>query len=129
MSTDVSSVQSATQKPATQTLKPEALSTNVAAATVNQQAHQTSTVAELPPQADPTTLRKKLAEAVDHLNEMAQRNNYKLNFSIDEQSSQVIVRVRDAKSGEVIRQMPNEAALRMAHHFADLKGLLSDEKI
>ncbi len=130
MSTDVSSVQSALQMPATHTLKPEAvIATHGGAAPASQQTQPSPGAAELPKQADPATLRKKLAEAVDHLNEMAQRNNYKLNFSIDEQSNQVIVRVRDAKSGEVIRQMPNEAALRMAHHFADLKGLLSDEKI
>ncbi len=74
-------------------------------------------------------MRKKLADAIDHLNEMAQRNNYNLNFSVDSQANQVVVRVRDAKNGVVIRQMPNEAALRMAHHFSDLKGLLNDEKI
>ena len=74
-------------------------------------------------------MRRKLAEAIDHLNDMAQRNNYNLNFSVDDQSNQVVVRVRDAKSGEVIRQMPNEAALRMAQNLSDLKGLISDEKI
>ena len=121
MSTDVSSVQSALQKPAT--LKPEVVSATHGggAAPASQQTQPSPAAAELPKQADPATMRKKMAEAVDHLNEMAQRNNYKLNFSIDEQSNQVIVRVRDAKSGEVIRQIPNEVVVKFAHSLENLR--------
>lgn len=50
-----------------------------------------------------------------------------LQFRVDESLGRVIVSVVDAKSGEVIRQMPSEEALRIARHLAeDRTGLLSD---
>jgi flagellar protein FlaG len=129
MSSDVSSIPVAPPKPAPvpRSHEPAVTATTTAHAEIKANVPQPVTPAE--PKADPALMRQKLAEAIEHLNEMAQRNNYNLNFSVDDQSNQVVVRVRDSKSGDVIRQMPNEAALRMAHHLSDLKGLLSDEKI
>ena len=129
MSSDLSSVHSALQKPASPTRAAEIATPQPAPAVTQPQAASPQANIKLPSQADPAVMRRKLAEAIDHLNDMAQRNNYNLNFSVDDQSNQVVVRVRDAKSGEVIRQMPNEAALRMAQNLSDLKGLISDEKI
>lgn len=130
MSSDISSIQAGPAKPAPQTRVPvQAMAVHAPNAATAEAKPAVVQPATQPPQEDPALMRKKLAEAIDHLNDMAQRNNYNLNFSVDSQSNQVVVRVRDAKSGDVIRQMPNEAALRMAHHFSDLKGLLNDEKI
>jgi flagellar protein FlaG len=130
MSSDVSSIQAGQAKSIAQTRAPvQAVAVHAPSPPPAEAKHAAVQPTAKPPQEDPALMRKKLAEAIDHLNDMAQRNNYNLNFSIDSQSNQVVVRVRDAKSGDVIRQMPNEAALRMAHHFSDLKGLLNDEKI
>ena len=112
MSSDISSIQTGQPTPTPQARTPVQVASihasgNAPAETKQPAAQPTAK----PSQADPALLRKKLAEAIDHLNEM------------------VVVRVRDSKNGDVIRQMPNEAALRMAHHFSDLKGLLNDEKI
>jgi uncharacterized FlaG/YvyC family protein len=32
------------------------------------------------------------------------------------------------KEGEVVRQIPNEVALRVAHNLEDIKGLMQDGK-
>jgi flagellar protein FlaG len=40
-----------------------------------------------------------------------------------------VVTVKSAESGEVIRQIPSETALKVAHNLADIKGLLEDKKI
>lgn len=128
MSSDLSSVHSALQKPTLLTHGAEnAIPQQAPAVTQAQPATPKANIKE-PPLVDPAAMRRNLAEAIEHLNNMAQRNNYNLNFSVDDQTKQVVVRVRDAKSGEVIRQIPNEAALRMAHNLSDLKGLLSDVK-
>jgi len=128
MSSNLSSVHFTLQNPRTMTHGAEiAMPQQFVAVT---QAQTTSPKANIkePPLKDPEEMRRNLAEAIESLNNMAQRNNYSLNFSIDDQTKQVVVRVRDAKNGEVIRQIPNEAALRMAHSLSDLKGFLSDVK-
>jgi flagellar protein FlaG len=40
-----------------------------------------------------------------------------LEFRIDDDSGRVVVSVVDRHSGEVLRQIPNEEALRIAHHI------------
>lgn len=70
--------------------------------------------------------RRELQQAIERLNDQVKKNNYNLSFSVDEASRHVVVRIRDANSGEVVRQIPNETVLRLSEN---LKGLLQDEKI
>jgi len=70
--------------------------------------------------------REELQQAIERLNEQVKKNSYNLNFSVDEGSDYVVVKIRDANNGEVVRQIPNETVLRLSEHF---KGLLQDEKI
>ncbi len=37
-----------------------------------------------------------------------------LEFRVDEQTSMIVVTVKDTQSGDVIRQIPNEEAIRLA---------------
>jgi flagellar protein FlaG len=78
---------------------------------------------------DPETSRRELEKAVERLNEQIKKSSYNLNFSFDKASNHVVVKVRSASSGEVIRQIPNDTVLKLAEHLEDLKGLLQDEKI
>ena len=78
---------------------------------------------------DPETTRRELEKAVERLNERIKKSSYNLNFSFDKASNHVVVKVRSASSGEVIRQIPNDTVLKLAEHLEDLKGLLQDEKI
>jgi flagellar protein FlaG len=47
-----------------------------------------------------------------------------LEFRVDEGSGQMVVSVRDASSGELIRQIPGEAVLRMARQLKESKPSL-----
>ena len=78
---------------------------------------------------DPETTRRELEKAVERLNEQIKKSSYNLNFSFDQASNHVVVKVRSASSGEVIRQIPNDTVLKLAEHLEDIKGLLQDEKI
>jgi flagellar protein FlaG len=51
-----------------------------------------------------------------------------LNFSIDEKLGRPVVTVRNESTGEVVRQIPNEVVVRVAHSIDELKGLLLNEK-
>ena len=54
--------------------------------------------------------------------------NKSLQFRLDESSGRVIVSICDAETGEVIRQVPGEEALRIAQDLENrLSGML-DEK-
>ena len=52
-----------------------------------------------------------------------------LNFSVDEVSKRIMVSVTDRRTGEVIRQVPSEAILKVAHNIEALKGVIFDKNI
>ena len=68
--------------------------------------------------------RKQLEEAVVALQEFAQAVRRGINFSVDDGSGQVVVKVTDATSGDVIRQIPSEEALQLAENLSDARSLL-----
>ena len=47
-----------------------------------------------------------------------------LNFSIDGSTGYHVVRVTNPSTGEVIRQMPSEEVLRLAHSFDQIAALI-----
>lgn len=71
---------------------------------------------------------KKLEAAVDEIRQMADDNLLNLGFAIDKKINTQVVVVSDKTTGEVIRQIPNEVVIRVAHNIADLKGVLFDGK-
>ncbi len=62
-----------------------------------------------------------LKKAVDDLNGFIQNTHRDLQFSIDEDSGTMVVKVIDSKSEKVIRQIPNEETLRLARSLAEDK--------
>lgn len=57
---------------------------------------------------------KGAAQAIESYMKSTNRN---LEFRLDEASGQMVVSVRDAATGDLIRQIPGEAALRLARHL------------
>lgn len=78
---------------------------------------------------DTETMRKNLQEAITRINDMVRDGGRGLNFSLDEKLGRPIVLVRKLESGEVIRQIPNEVVVKVAHSIEDLKGMLHNEVI
>ena len=58
--------------------------------------------------------RRSVEQAVARLNDYVQSLQRDIQFSIDPESNQPVVRVVDRGSQELIRQIPNETALRLA---------------
>jgi flagellar protein FlaG len=100
-------------------------------ATAPEQVVQTN-VCEAPPpptiKFDPKELEVHLQEAIARLNDMMKSNNRNLAFSRDEALHTTVITVKNTQTGEVVRQIPNEAALRVAHNLEQLKGLFFNEK-
>jgi len=76
---------------------------------------------------DPEKERKELQEAILKLNEMLQDNSRTVSFSMDVKLGRPIVFVKSLSTGEVVRQIPNEVVVRMAHAIEDFKGMLHNK--
>jgi flagellar protein FlaG len=73
---------------------------------------------------DAAEVRQTLQEAVSFLNKQLNEHNRGIGFSIDDSLETPVVTVRSTITGEVVRQIPNEAAVRMAHNIESIKGML-----
>ena len=68
----------------------------------------------------------QLAAAIDKLNSEVQNLNRNLEFSLDKDSGEVVVRVVDAKTRELISQIPRKEALQIAR---DIEQYLQDHHV
>jgi flagellar protein FlaG len=61
---------------------------------------------------------------VDELNQQMKSTNRNLWFEMDTTINTTVVAVTDKNTGELVRQIPAEAVLRVAHSIENLKGVL-----
>lgn len=73
---------------------------------------------------DPQAMREELRQAIEQLNETMRRNARDLEFKLDDSTDRTVITVKNRETGEVIRQIPDEALLHVAHNIEDLKGIL-----
>ena len=72
--------------------------------------------------------REQLRTAVQNLHEYIQPINSGVEFSISDETKQVVVKVVDSQTKEVIRQIPSEEMISIAKALDSLKGLLIRQK-
>ncbi len=72
---------------------------------------------------------EKIKEVVSRLETTLQNIDPKIELSIDKELKQVIIRILDKESGELIRQIPSEEVLELDRFFADQSGLFVEEEI
>ncbi|MGO4310151.1 flagellar protein FlaG [Pseudomonas sp. KB_15] len=73
--------------------------------------------------------RDELEKAVTDIQEFVQAAQRNLDFSIDDSTGRVVVKVIATETGLVIRQIPSEAALKLAQSLSDASSLLFDGKV
>ena len=98
---------------------------------VDMQVRQQAPVAVKPAvekRSDPEEVRRSLQEATELLNQQMRRNSRDLSFRVDDVANKIVVTVKNRESGEVVRQIPSEVALRVANNLENMKGLFKDEK-
>lgn len=72
--------------------------------------------------AEPTRSQPGLDEvsqAVESVNRVAQQGNRNLEFAFAESSGRVIITVREAETGNIIRQIPPEEVLALAELMSE----------
>jgi flagellar protein FlaG len=72
----------------------------------------------------PAAAREDVEAAVATIQDFVQSVSRSLNFSLEEGSGRVVVKVTDAGSGDVIRQIPSEEALQLAENLSEVRSLL-----
>jgi flagellar protein FlaG len=72
--------------------------------------------------------RKALEQVVEQMNQHYQHRNIALNFSIDEDTDTLVVKVIDQSADKVIRQIPPDAILALKKNIQSMMGALFDEE-
>lgn len=71
---------------------------------------------------------ESLDKAVQMANKKIAHTNRAFSYSIHEKTKQVMVKVTDSETGEVIREIPSEKSLDLFAKLQELAGILIDEK-
>lgn len=66
--------------------------------------------------------RQQLTGTVDQLNQKLRDYNTNLQFEIDDKYQEMVVRIVDRETKEVVRQIPSEEALALAKFFEDMEA-------
>jgi len=107
-----------TSVPATSVARPEAAVRAESATPVG----QASQAGPAPVARQPS--QKELQQAVSELQRKAQSFSPNLRFSVDRDTGRTVVRVTDANTQELIRQIPAEEVLQLAKELDRMQGLL-----
>ncbi|MDD1013149.1 flagellar protein FlaG [Pseudomonas rubra] len=71
---------------------------------------------------------EKVKSAVKDIEKFLASSRRNLEFSTDEESGRIVVKVIASETGELIRQLPSEEALKIAHSLSDVNSLLFNAK-
>ena len=91
----------------------------------------TPAAVQAPQSQTPSTAQvseQELGKAVEAINRRLQVNGQSLKFSIDRDTDQVVVRVIDTATNEVIRQIPPPVAIAISESVSKFQGLF-DQKV
>ena len=71
--------------------------------------------------------RETVARAAEQMQKFVSTMGRNLNFSIDGETGHHIVRVTNPATGEVVRQLPSEEMLRIAHSLTQISALVNQK--
>jgi len=72
---------------------------------------------------------EQLQASVEQLNQMMKEGQRSLAFSVDESAGEVVIRISDSETNELVRQIPTEEALAIREHLDQVIGMLFSEKV
>lgn len=68
--------------------------------------------------------REQVLAAVTDMQDFVQATHHNIQFQLDENSGRMLVKVTERDTGEVIRQIPSEEAVRLAEGLSEIRSLL-----
>jgi flagellar protein FlaG len=106
--------------------KPVAAPAAAAAAAIA--AQQAAAEASRQERAAPPVEIPKIESVTRQIDSYLRSMNKSLQFRVDQATGEMVVTIRDDETGEVIRQVPGEDALRIAQRIEDSLSAMLDEK-
>jgi flagellar protein FlaG len=79
-------------------------------------------------QVEPKVDAASVQRAAEAINEQLRAAAQNIRFSVDEETGKTVVRVVDAETGDLIRQIPTEEAMAISRSLARLQGVLFDQE-
>src|SRR5690554_3847887 len=73
--------------------------------------------------------REQVLAAVEEMQNFVQAAQHNIQFQLDDDSGRMLVKVTEAGSGEVIRQIPSEEAVRLAENLSVIRSLLFSAEV
>jgi len=80
------------------------------------------------PTPAPPPTREKVEQAAARIKEVLRGTTSRLEIEIDDDLDQVVIKIVNGESGEIIRQIPSQELLNLAKHLDEPKGLLVRER-
>ena len=71
---------------------------------------------------------EEMQAVVDKLNEFMHNGQRNLNFSVDRETDETVIKVMNTETQEVIRQFPSEEALKLTKHIEGMMGLIFNDR-
>jgi|WetSurMetagenome_2_1015567.scaffolds.fasta_scaffold92718_2 uncharacterized FlaG/YvyC family protein len=76
---------------------------------------------------DPAVPDSNMKEIVKELNDAVGALNSRLSFYLDSETKKVVVKIVDSETGETVRQIPPEDALKLSQRMNEIVGVLLDK--
>ena len=71
----------------------------------------------------------EIQQDIAKINDQLESMNRSIRFSIDEGTKDIVVRVVDENTGEVVMQIPPDEMLRLRERLSEMSGLLVREQV
>jgi flagellar protein FlaG len=81
------------------------------------------------PEYTPTVGEKAVLDAIEKANKKLSGVQAEFEFSVHEKTKQIMVKVLNKETKEVIREIPPEKVLDMVARFWEMAGIMIDEKM
>jgi flagellar protein FlaG len=94
----------------------------------NAPAPQQAAPAQTPPPAQPPLGAEAAKQVARQINDFLKSSGSNVEFRVDQETKAVIVRVVDAETNTVIRQIPSEEMVAISHSLDQMSGLLLKQK-
>ena len=71
---------------------------------------------------------EELRQSVADANHRLELSNQQIKLSVDQDTGAIVVMVTDRRTGETVRQIPSDEALKLRRNIDSLTGILVDKK-